>query len=78
MVEEKSMLSHDQVEGLFAGVAEWRMANVMHQSQSFDKVHIQAELGSDRPRNLRDFQSMGQAITKMIRVSAGENLGLGF
>src|SRR6266536_1263505 len=28
MVEEKSMLSHGQVEGLFAGVAEWRMTDV--------------------------------------------------
>src|SRR5438477_367376 len=36
------------------------------------------QLGCDRPRDLRDFKGVRQAISKVVGVSASENLGLGF
>jgi len=69
------MLAHDGIEHLLSGVAEWRMTNVVYQCQSLDQIHIQAKLSRDRAGDLRNFESMGQPVAKVVRVTVGENLG---
>lgn len=54
------------------------VSDVMDERQSFDQINIQSELGCDRPRDLRDFKGVRQAISKVVGVSASENLGFGF
>ena len=76
MVEEETMRAHDAVERLLAGVAERRMSHIVRQSEGFGEVDIQAERASDGARDLRDFNGVGEAITKVIRVAAGEDLRL--
>ena len=59
-------------------MAKRRVSDVVDERQSFDQINIQSELGCDRPRDLRDFKGVRQAISKVVGVSASENLGLGF
>ena len=54
------------------------VSDVVDERQSFDQINIQSELGRDRSRDLRDFKSVRQAISKVVGVSASENLGFGF
>ncbi len=50
----------------------------MYKSECLDQINIQSKLRSDGARDLRDFDRMSQAISEMIRVAAGKNLGLSF
>ena len=59
-------------------MAKRRVSDVVDERQSFDQINIQSELGCDRPRDLRDFKGVRQAISKVVGVSASENLGFGF
>ena len=76
MVEEEAVLAHGGVKGFFPGMSKGGMANVMDQREGFDEVAIQSELRGDRPRDLRHFDRVGQAIAKMIGVTPRENLRL--
>src|ERR1700730_12582270 len=78
MVEKIPMLTHGHVEGILSRVAKRRMADVMDQCQCLNQIHIQTKLSRDGSRDLRDFKSVGQAITKMIGMAAGKNLGFCF
>jgi hypothetical protein len=78
VVKEKAVLAHGNVERFFAGMAEGRMADVMHQGEGLDQVHIEAKLSGDGSGNLRDFNGMGQPIAKVVGVAAGKDLGFGF
>jgi hypothetical protein len=78
VIKRIAMLAHDAVERLFAGVPEWRMADIVRQSQRFHEVNIQPKLTADSARNLRHFDRVGKAISKVIGVTAGKNLGLVF
>src|ERR1700733_745595 len=75
MVKKISMLTHGNIERLFTRVAKRRMADIMHQSEGLNQVDIQAELRRNRSRDLRNFQGVGQTITKMIGMAGGKNLG---
>jgi len=74
MVEEKAVLAHGDVEGLFASVSEWRVADVMYQGERLDQIDVQTQLSGDGSRDLRDLDGMGQAIAKVVGVTAGEDL----
>jgi hypothetical protein len=77
VIEGEPVLAHGGVEGFFSGVAEWGMADVMHQGQGFDEVNVQSQLCGDGARDLRDLERMRKPIAEMIGIAAGEDLGLG-
>src|SRR5271155_3310836 len=77
VVKEKSVLAHGGVESFFAGVTERWMADIVHQCQRFDQLDVKAKLSCDGAGNLRDLDGVRQAIAKMIRVAASEDLGFG-
>src|SRR5438270_1665879 len=54
------------------------VSDVVDERQSFDQINIQSELGRERSRDVRDFKSVRQAISRVVGVSASENLGFGF
>src|SRR5208282_1234869 len=76
VVEERAVLAHGDVQRLFASVSEWRMADVMHQGERLDQINVQTQLSGDGSRDLRDLDGVGQAIAKVVRVAAGEDLSL--
>jgi hypothetical protein len=78
MVEASAVRMHQLVQLALAGVAERRMANVMNERECFRQLGIQAEGSGDGTRNLRDLQSVRQAVAKVIGVTSGENLRFGF
>ena len=59
VIEEKPVGAHGGVESFLSGVAEWRMAEIMHQRQRLDQIDIQAERAGDGARNLRDLDGVG-------------------
>ena len=78
VIEALAVLAHALVELLFAGVAEGRMADVVDQRQRLGKIRIQTQRAGNGASDLRDFQSVRQAIAKMIGKAGGENLRLRF
>ena len=68
------MRLHEFVEFALAGVAKRRMADIVHQGQSFRQFAVETERGGDGSRDLRDLERVRQAIAKMIGVSGRENL----
>jgi hypothetical protein len=54
------------------------MSDVMNQCQRFREIRIQAQCRGDRARDLRDFDSVSQAIAEMIGAAIGKNLRLVF
>ncbi len=78
VIETAALRAHQFVELAFAGMAEWRMADVVNESERFGKLSVQFQSGGDGPGNLRNFQRVRQAIAEMVRVARGENLRLGF
>src|SRR5579859_3555635 len=78
VVEGAAMRLHELIEFAFAGVAERRVADVVDQSQSFGKFTIEAQCGGNGARDLRDLESVSEAIAEIVGVARGENLGLGF
>src|SRR5580698_7946851 len=57
-------------------MAERGMAYVVNQSQGFDHVHVEAELGGNGAGDLRHFERVRQSIAKVVRIAASEDLGL--
>jgi hypothetical protein len=78
VIEAAAMSAHQFIEFVFAGMTEWRMANVMHKRESFYKRGVQSQSIRYRARDLRHFDGMRQAIAEVIREAHGKNLGLGF
>ena len=54
------------------------MSDIVHQRQSLDQIDIQPKLRRNGARDLRDFHRVGQAVAKMVGITAGEDLGFGF
>ncbi len=77
VVKRKAVLAHGCIQCLFAGMAERRVADVVHQGQRFGVIDVQAERSGNGARDLRDFQRMGEAVAEMVAVAPGENLRLG-
>ena len=78
VIETIAVFAHAQIELLFAGVAEGRMADVVDQRQRFGEIGIEFQSAGDGAGNLRDFEGVGEAIAEMIGIARGENLRLGF
>src|ERR1700733_6606609 len=78
VIEAATMRAHQIIELVFAGVPEWRMTNVMNERQSLHKCGVQSQRIRNGASDLRDLDSVRQAIAKMIGETHGKNLGLGF
>ena len=78
VIEAATVSAHQFIEFVFAGMAKWRMANVMDKRESFRQGGVQSQSIRYGAGDLRDFDGMGQAIAKMIGEPHGKNLGFGF
>src|SRR5262249_19659157 len=78
MIEAGAVGAHKFVELALAGVAEGRMPDVMDESESFGEFAVEAEGGGNGARDLGDFESVGEAVAKVVGVTRREDLGLGF
>ena len=73
---EAPLLSHAGVEGVFSGVSEGRVAEVVAERDRFGEVVIEFQRPGERARDLRHLDRVGQAGAKMIAAVIDENLGL--
>ena len=64
------------VERLLAGMAERRMAEIVRQRQRFGQILVEPQRAGDDPRDLRDFEAVGQPHPVVIAVGRDEHLGL--
>jgi hypothetical protein len=78
VIEMAAVRAHEFIELFFSGMAEGRMADVVDEREGFRKLGVQAEGGGHGAGDLRDFESVREAIAEMIGVARGENLRLGF
>jgi hypothetical protein len=78
VIETLAMFAHAQVELLFAGVAEGRVADIVDQRESFGKISVEFQGSSDGAGNLGDFESVREAVAEMVGIARGENLRFGF
>src|SRR3990167_1476533 len=69
--------AHQLVELVFAGVAEGRVADVMHERQRFAEVGVEPERPGDGAADLRHFERVGQTVAEVVGVAPGEDLRLG-
>jgi hypothetical protein len=74
VVEAQSVLLHKGIQRLFAGMSEWRMADVVNQGKRLDQVLIEMQRSGDRPRNLCNFDGMRQPVAEVIGEPLRENL----
>ena len=51
---------------MFAGMAEWRMANVMNKRESLHQCRVQSQCVRNGTGDLRNLDRVRQAIAKMI------------
>jgi hypothetical protein len=49
----------DLIKGIFTGVTEWGMADVMSQGNSLCQIFIEVQGFGDRPGNLGNLKGMG-------------------
>lgn len=55
-------------------MSERRMTDVVHEGERFDQISIKPEFCRNRARNLRDFDSVSQAVAEMVGVAASKYL----
>src|SRR6267143_2548939 len=78
VVEKTAVRAHQLVELSLAGMAEWRMADVVDESERFGELSVQAQRGSNGARDLRDFKRVRQPVAEVVGIARGENLRLRF
>ena len=76
VIERKPVLAHGGVERFFSGVAERRMAEVVHQGERLHQIGVQSKLRGDGARDLRHLDGVRQPVAEVVGVTAGENLRL--
>ena len=64
MIEALPEPRHLRVQFGFTGMREGRMADVMHERQSFGQVFVQLEYIGDGSRDLRDFDGVCLASSR--------------
>jgi hypothetical protein len=64
------------IERTLSGMTERRMTEVMRESKGFGQVFIEAELPREGPRDLRNFQTVGQARAVMVALVENKDLCL--
>src|SRR6266850_1324960 len=78
VIEKTAVRAHQLVELSLTGMAEWRMADVVDESERFGEVRVQTQRGSNGARDLRDFQRVRQPVAEVVGIPRGENLCLRF
>jgi len=73
---EPAKRGHRRRQRVLAAMAERRVAEVVGQRARLGQILIDPERASERSRDLRDFEAVGQADAKMIAVGANEHLRL--
>src|ERR1700719_5394522 len=72
VVEASAERAHQLVELTLPGMAERRMSDVVNERQRFGEVGVQVQGARHSSRDLRDFESVGQAVAKMVGKTSGE------
>ena len=77
VVEAEGVGAEGFVEGLFAGVAEGGVADVVDKSEGFRELGVEAEDLGGGAGDLSDFERVGEAAADVVafRRAAGEDLG---
>ena len=75
VVIEAAIGLHAGVQRALAGMAEWRMAEVVRQRQRLGEVFVQPQDTRAGAGNLRHFQRVRQAGAVMVALMGDENLG---
>ena len=73
---EAPLLGHAGVEGVFSGMSEGRVAEVVAERDRLGEVVVEFQRPGERACDLRHLDRVGQAGAKMIAVVIDENLGL--
>ena len=76
VVVEAAAVGHRLAQRIFAGMAEWRVAEVVGEAKHFGQVFVEAERPGDGAADLRDLEAVGQPNPVMIAVGGHEHLGL--
>ena len=63
------------IERALAGMAEWRVAEVVSERQRLGQILIKPQPPRQRAGNLGDFKSMGEPRAIMVAFVKNENLG---
>jgi hypothetical protein len=75
MIESSGFL-HRLGESIFSGMAEWRVADIVRQAQSFGQILVQLERTRQCPADLRDLDAVRQPNPEMISIRCNEDLRL--
>src|SRR5882757_1226306 len=78
VIEAAAVRAHQFVKLAFAGMAEGRVADVMHKGEGFSKLGVQPERSGNGAGNLRNLQGVRQPIAKVVGKPRSEYLRLGF
>ncbi len=76
VVIETAVIRHRGVERAFAGMAEWRVAEIVGQRQRLGQILVQPQLARDGARDLRHFQTVRQPCAVVIALVVDEDLRL--
>jgi hypothetical protein len=75
-VVESTVRSHASVQGVLAGMAERRVAQVVRESDRLRQVFLKAKLPGNRSTDLCDFQAVRQSRAMVIVGNCREDLRL--
>src|SRR5690349_12256513 len=78
VIEDIAERAHLAIEGLFPGVAEWRMADVVNQCERLSQIGVQPQGRSNRARDLGDLYGVGKPVAEVVGTSVRKNLSLVF
>ncbi len=78
VVIESAVVFENGAQGILAGMAEGRMAQIVDEGNGFGEVFVEAESTGDRTRDLCDFHSVRQARAEVVVIGRGEYLRLVF
>jgi hypothetical protein len=76
VVIEATGAGHGGIECALAGMTERRMAEIVGECQGFGQIFIDAKGPGNRPGDLRDLKTVGQARAVVIALVIDEHLGL--
>jgi hypothetical protein len=55
VIEASAVRTHERVKPMFAGVAEWRMANIVNHREPFNDIGLQMKRHRHRARDFQHF-----------------------
>jgi hypothetical protein len=78
VIKAAAVGAHQFVEFSFAGMAEGRVTDVVHEGERLYEFRVDAQGGGHCPGNLSDFERVGQPIAKVVGKARAEDLSFGF